>query len=175
MKTLLSLIVLALFGASLTGWAADADTQRAGRRMHAGKHFLASLNLTDAQKKDMARLKLEHGKQAIELRAKAETAKLELRHLLMADAPDHAAIAKKMAEAAKADGELRMNKIDGWFAVNKMLTPEQQKVWIQALRAGTLKAAKGSRDAMRGGMGRPGRNRGMDAPGEPAAPLPGKQ
>ncbi len=181
MKKLLSFIVLALFGASLTGWAADTDTQQAGRRMHAKKNFLASLNLTDAQKKDMARLKLENGKQAIELRAKAETSKLELRHLLMADAPDQAAIAKKMSEAAAREAELRMNKVDGWFAINKMLTPDQQKVWKQALRAGTLRAAKGNRDGMQDGAGRPGRmgmrqeHRRMAPPGQPAAPLPGNQ
>jgi len=178
MKKLLSFIVLALFGASLTGWAADADAQPAGRRMHAKKNFLASLNLTDAQKKDMARLKLENGKQAIELRAKAETSKLELRHLLMADSPDQASIGKKMAEAAKWEAELRMNKVDGWFAINKMLTPDQQKVGKQALRAGTLKAAKGNREATQdrqGRMGRPGQNRRMAAPGQPAPPLPGKE
>ncbi len=160
MKKFIVIVILAVCSLSIAAWAADKDMQKMPRGKQMKKEFIASLNLTDAQKKDLASLKLENEKRGIELRAKAETAKLDLRHLLMADAPDRAGIEKKMAELIKYETDLRMNKIDGWFAANKMLTPDQQKIWIKALRAGTMQA-----------MG--GRNKGMHRPmGEQEPPHP---
>lgn len=141
MKKILPAIVLALFCIGTAGWAAESDQRPPKEKMT--KQFLASLNLTDAQKKDMANVKVETEKRAIELRAKAETSRLELRQLLMADVPDQGAIEKKMSELVKRETDIRMNKIDGWFAANKMLTPDQQKIWVKALRTGTMRAMKG--------------------------------
>jgi Spy/CpxP family protein refolding chaperone len=166
MKKLIVVVILAVFGVSAAVWAADNDAKQMPRHMPGKKDFLASLHLTDAQKKDLSRLKLETEKKGIDLRAKAATAKLELRHLLMADAPDQKAIEKKLAEVAKAESELRMNRIDGWFAANKLMTPEQQKVWIKALRTGSMRAMEGHRRGM-AGMNRP-----ADRPARPAAPRP---
>jgi Spy/CpxP family protein refolding chaperone len=153
MKKILVIIILVLCGLSTAAWAAEKNMKHMPEGMRAKKEFLASLNLTDAQKKDLAALKLENEKRGIALRAKAETAKLELHELLMADAPDHTAIEKMMAELIKTETDIRMNKIDGWFAANKMLTADQQKIWIKALRVGTMQAMGGKNKGMHRPMG----------------------
>lgn len=62
-----------------------------------------------------------------------ETARVELRQLLKADAPDKSAIEKKMSDIADLTVQLHMIKINSWFAVNKLLTPDQQKTWKKVL------------------------------------------
>ncbi|MGA7159507.1 MAG: Spy/CpxP family protein refolding chaperone [Bacteroidota bacterium] len=103
---------------------------------HMGKtNFLAKLKLTDEQKKQMKDLKYETDKKAIELRSKLALSKLELGRLLSSDAPDKDAIEKQINEVAANETALHVNKLDGWFEANKILTPEQQKEWREVLRA----------------------------------------
>jgi Spy/CpxP family protein refolding chaperone len=168
MKKILVAAALILFGFSTVVLAADNDTKQMPRRMQGMKAYMASLNLTDAQKKELSQLKVDTEKRGIELRAKAATAKLDLKQLLMSESPDQTAIQKKMSEVAKEESDVRMNRIDGWFAANKMLTPDQQKVWLKALRFGTERAMR--RHAMN-----MNRNRQMHRPDRTAAPHPEMQ
>jgi Spy/CpxP family protein refolding chaperone len=147
MKNILMLIAIGFFCYGASAFAADTDAKQPQPRMQSRQNFIASLNLTDAQKKDMGKLRTEMEKKAVELRAKAQTARIELRELLMADTPDKSAIGKKMDEVAKREADLRMNRIDGWFETNKLLTPEQQKLWVKALRFGTARAMRQSHGA----------------------------
>ena len=169
MKKFIAAAILAVCAIGGPAWAAETDTQPTHNREHRGKEFIATLHLTDAQKKDLSALKMATEKKAIELRAQAETAKLELRHALMSDTPDQSVIEKKMSELVKCESDLRMNKVDGWFAINKALTPEQQKIWVKALRAGTLRAMAEGRGGMNRSMRHPGR------PGRHMAPRPEMQ
>jgi len=66
-------------------------------------------------------------------RAKKQTADIELRQLLKADNPDRSAIERKLKEIADVDVQMRLKRLDGWYAVNKVLTPDQQKHWKKAL------------------------------------------
>ncbi len=103
--------------------------------------FLAKLKLTDAQKEQMKNLKFESTKKEIDLRSKLAHSKLELGHLLASDAPDKAAIEKQLNEVSANETALKMNKLNGWFEANTFLTPEQQKIWRQFLRAEVMKVA----------------------------------
>jgi len=105
-------------------------------------HLLAKLKLTDEQKKQMKELKFETEKKAIALRSTLALSKLELGRLLTADAPDKDAIEKKINEIAANETALHMNKLDGWFEANKLLTPEQQIVWRKVLRTEAMKHMK---------------------------------
>lgn len=89
----------------------------------------AKLNLTDAQKKDIEKLNTDFAKQRVEHQAKIKTATIDLRQLMRADAPDRAAIEKKINEISDLQAQNRIKGVDHWFAVNKLLTPDQQKVW----------------------------------------------
>jgi Spy/CpxP family protein refolding chaperone len=101
-----------------------------------GKHiqkFMEKLNLTDEQKKDVDKIHVDAEKQTITQKAKEETARLELRQLLKADAPDKSAIEKKINDIADLRVQMHMIKINSWFAINKLLTPDQQKTWKKVL------------------------------------------
>lgn len=92
------------------------------------------LNLTDAQQEQFQKISFETQKKQIELRAKAETAKLELRRLMNAASLDKSAIEKKYAEIASVQTALKMNRLNEWTDKNKALTPEQQLQWKKELR-----------------------------------------
>ncbi len=97
------------------------------------KRFMEKLNLTDEQKKDVEKIHFDAEKQTIAQKAKVETAGIELRQLLKADAPDKSAIEKKINDIADLRVQMHMIKINSWFAINKLLTPDQQKVWKKVL------------------------------------------
>lgn len=94
---------------------------------------IGKLNLTDTQKKDVDKIVFDAAKQTIAQRAKVATARLELRQLFKADSPDKNAIEKKMNEIADLSTQIRIDHVDGWFAINKLLTPDQQKIWKHTL------------------------------------------
>ena len=90
---------------------------------------IAQLKLNDQQKKQVEQIRFEMQKQMVGVRAKMQTARLEMRQLLNADSPDKAAIEKKMSEVAQIGVQIHSLRLNNWFEVNKILTPEQQKVW----------------------------------------------
>ena len=98
-----------------------------------GKSGLKELNLSDTQKEQFQKISFDTQKKQIELKAKLETAKLELRRLMTADAIDKSAIEKKMNEVATSHVALRMNHLNSWMEKNKVLNPEQQKLWKKHL------------------------------------------
>ena len=97
--------------------------------------ILGKLKLTDVQKKDVDKIVFDEAKQVIAQRAKVETARLELRQLFNEDNPDKNTIEKKIDEVANLSAQIHINLVDGWFAINKLLTPDQQKIWKHALAA----------------------------------------
>jgi Spy/CpxP family protein refolding chaperone len=75
-------------------------------------------------------------KQTIAQKAKLATARVELQQILKSDAPDKSVIEKKINEIADLGAQKHMIKINSWFAINKLLTPEQQKTWKKVLEKG---------------------------------------
>lgn len=102
--------------------------------------IFAKLKLTDEQKEQMKNIRFESQKKEIELRSKLALSRLELGRLVMSEAPDKAAIEKRINEVTANEASLKINKLNGWFEANKNLTPEQQKVWREFLRAEVMKA-----------------------------------
>jgi len=129
MKRLVVVIatVLMVFGNQLYSQPDDA------KQLH---KFMGKLNLTDEQKKDVEKIHFDAEKQTIAQKAKEETARVELRQLLKADAPDKSAIEKKITNIADLEVQMHMIKINSWFAINKLLTPDQQKAWKNVLEYG---------------------------------------
>jgi len=127
-----------------------------------GQHmmkFMDDLNLSEAQQKDFQKLRDESSKQMIANRAKKATLGVELRELFRADSPNKGAIDKKLGEISQIESQMRQQRTDHWFAVNKILTPDQQKAWKKCLAEGPMmKQRRGMmmnremRGGMRGGM-----------------------
>jgi Spy/CpxP family protein refolding chaperone len=100
------------------------------------KKIMKELKLTDVQKKDVEKIQLDMKKQMIDQESKIKTTRLELQQLFKADTPDKSAIESKLKEIAKLEVETKMIRVDSWFSVNSLLTPEQQKTWKNALEFG---------------------------------------
>jgi Spy/CpxP family protein refolding chaperone len=94
---------------------------------------MGKLNLTDAQKKDVEKIHFDAEKQTVAQNAKLATGRIELQQLLASENPEKSAIEKKINEMADVGAQLRIIKLNSWFAVNKLLTPDQQKIWKKVL------------------------------------------
>ncbi len=97
------------------------------------KKMMKELKLTDQQQEQFEKVTFDTQKKMIELKAKIATSKLELRRLMDAESIDKSAIEKKMNEIATNEVAIRMNHINSWFEKNKLLTPDQQKIWKKVL------------------------------------------
>lgn len=97
------------------------------------------LKLTDEQEKEFANLRLDLQKKQIAARAKVQTAQIELKELFHSDNLDRASIDKKMKEITDLKLKVQQNHLDHWFAVNKILKPEQQKMWKKHIGKGKAK------------------------------------
>ncbi|MBI2428674.1 MAG: periplasmic heavy metal sensor [Ignavibacteriales bacterium] len=126
MKTML--VALLLFTASFA-FANPNNPPDRPQRMQ----LMEDLKLTDAQKDQFEKISYETEKKQIELRSKLESAQLDVRRLMDADNPDKTAIEKKFNDIASAQTAMKMNHFNGWFEKNKVLTPEQQKIWKKAM------------------------------------------
>ena len=117
--------------------------------------LMEELKLTDGQKKEVEKLHFDMQKQMIAQRSKIATSRLELQHMLRADNPDKAVLEKKINEVSQLATQVHMMRLSQWFAVNKLLNADQQKVWKKALnmRAGMAERMRMNR-GMRGTMGR---------------------
>lgn len=105
-------------------------------RPHAGPphtRVLEKLNLSDAQKKDIEKLNTDFAKQLVDQQAKVKIAAIELHSLMKADSPDKGAIEKKINQISDLQAQNRMLGVDHWFSVNKLLNPDQQKIWKSVL------------------------------------------
>jgi Spy/CpxP family protein refolding chaperone len=143
---ILTAVMLMAFGTNLIARPEEANPYQ---------KYMGKLNLTEAQKKDVDKIRFDAEKQAIAQRAKVATARVELRQLLKADDPDRSAIEKKMNEIADLGVKQHMIRVDAWFSINKLLTPDQQKTWKQVLsNAPTMRRNMMRRNFMndRGGM-----------------------
>lgn len=142
MKTriLITVLTLLVFGFTWV-FAQDEDPassfqeRMGGPGMMGGPGFqmMERLKLTDEQKKEIGKMRFDMAKQAIEREAKVKTAHVEIAHLLHADNPDKAAVEKKINEVSQLQAQGKIARLNHWFAVNKILTPDQQKTWKEML------------------------------------------
>ena len=104
-----------------------------GAMMGRFQGIIGELKLTDDQKKDLDRIKFDAMKQMIAQVSKIATMRVELQEQMQADKPDRAALEKKIDELTSQAGSIGKMMVGQWFAVNKILTPEQQKIWKRVL------------------------------------------
>lgn len=89
------------------------------------------LNLTESQQAEMQKLHLALQRKQTALRAKVQAFRLDIKEQYLADKPDRKAIERSLKGISDVQHEMKLNMVDHWFAVNNILTPEQQKVWKQ--------------------------------------------
>ena len=147
-KKAVTLMVFLLFGTMLS--VAQDRRPMGGPGGHAPMAMMGimeDLKLTDDQKKEVQKLHLDLAKQQVAQGAKVATARIELQEVLRADNPDKGAIEKKMNEIAQLGVQSHMQRLNQWFAVNKILNADQQKIWKHV-----LETAGANREGARGMM-----------------------
>ncbi len=85
----------------------------------------AELELTEAQRKQVTDAVYAANTAKVDLDARAEKARLELRHLLGADTVDEKAVLKAVDTLSAAEAELRRNRVQLVLSIRKALTAEQ--------------------------------------------------
>jgi Spy/CpxP family protein refolding chaperone len=183
----ISLIVT--LGCMLAGGVAFGQPAAMKGQMQMGRHpmLFSELKLSDQQKTDMKKVWFDLRQKQIDVRAKIDHARLDYEKLASADNPDQNALSAKIQDIANLRVQLQKNKLDAWFSANKLLTPEQQKIWKKVLQHPMMFERAGRMNMMRerGGMmnhmemmGRPGmmqrnfRGNGMGPMTRPPNPAP---
>ncbi len=111
--------------------------------------MVEKLKLSDAQRKAMDGILLEHREKLVDLRGNVEKAELELEPLMSDEQPNEARILAQIDKVAQARAELEKANARFLLAIRGKLTPEQ---WKQ------LQAERGNRHEERRGWEPGGRN-----------------
>jgi len=121
-----SKVIAALFITAFLSAQVMAQNGPQGRSMGP---MVEHLKLSDEQQKQFDALASDFRKEMVDQHAGVSKARLELVDLLKADNPDRAKIADQMGKVSALESAAKLKALDHWFAVNKILTPDQQKQW----------------------------------------------
>jgi Spy/CpxP family protein refolding chaperone len=112
---------------TVTAPAAADDTMAAANALGSGRFeaIAQQLQLTPAQRTSVSDAVFAANAAKIDIEARADKARLEVRHLLAAATLDEKAVLKATDTLSTAEAELRRNRIQLVIAVRKALTPAQ--------------------------------------------------
>ncbi len=150
MKTKLFVMLLGILLVAGSAFAQPANAPKQHMPMRHHPTLLTKLHLTDQQKTQAEKIKFDLMKKQIDLRAQIARDGVDYKELSIAENPDENALGAKIQEIAKLKGDLHQNLLDAWFTVNKILTPEQQKIWKNVLEH-PMMLARAERMQMMGG------------------------
>lgn len=90
------------------------------------------LNLTTEQQKQFGDIMYKQKQQSIDIRADIEKNRLEMQKMIKDNNIDEGKILSLTNDNSKLQAEMRSNKVKSWFAVYKILTPEQKGIWAKS-------------------------------------------
>jgi len=111
------------------------------------------LNLTADQEAKVQKLRTEMERTMVQHRSRMQLARIDLRELMDADTPDRSAIEKKVKEISDLQVKQRMAMFDHHAEVEKLLTPEQKKIWKEHRGEGRMEVRQRMMRRMGDGMG----------------------
>lgn len=118
------------------------------------------LKLSDEQQKQFEGLTSALVKKQIALRSSVMSKRVDLHDLVREDSPSKEKIEALQNEIGKLQSEIKINRTEFWFDVNRILKPEQQKEWKRML---LMRAEhRGMQDMKHGSFGK---NRRFDKQG----------
>jgi len=112
------------------------------------RQMLQKLNLNDKQKAEAAKLHTDLEKSLVGVQSKIKLARIDLRTLVTAEAPDRSAVEAKLKEISDLQYQQKKLVAEHAFDFYALLTPEQQKTF----RGGLMHMLEGG--GMRRGGGR---------------------
>jgi Spy/CpxP family protein refolding chaperone len=123
--------------------------------MQPGEMMKQKMGLTDEQSKKFDEIMFAQREKAIERRAEVQKLKLKMQKIAASENVDVNELKKLQNKIAEIHKNQMNARLDAWEKVNKILTPEQQKIWAQKLRmmsSGKFPMKKRGRRGFRGGM-----------------------
>lgn len=162
-RTVALAVLTTFFAASLATAQPGATSPTPMRKHEPGRmrqQLFERLDLSDQQKVQMRKLRVENQKDMTELHAKIQIARLDLKELFAADKLDRGAIEKKISAISDLQHAAKIKMLDHLFAANALLSPEQQKIWKEHM--GMMGAGprgpmrRGGRGGIMFGEGMPG-------------------
>ncbi len=132
MTTLLLSVLL-----TLSAPAAADDTLSAANDLASGRFeaIATELELSADQRKTLSDTVYRANAAKIDLDARVEKARLEVRHLLAAEPLDEKAVLKATDALSAAEAELRRNRVQLVVSVRKALSPEQWRELVSIRQA----------------------------------------
>ena len=131
-------ILVYIFAGCLGVYALDtpSDVSGKGHGHHRGGFFkvLTQLNLTDAQKQDIATILKQHREQSQELRAHMFEARKGLMEAITANEPNEEAVRAAARQVADNMEQMAVLRATVYGEIRKQLTPEQQET-LQKIKA----------------------------------------
>ncbi len=151
---LMGLAVLAL-AASTLAFAQQGTGQRVmvEKKVRGPEKMEQMLNLTDEQEAKIEKLRGEMQRTMVQNRSKIQIARIDLRELMDADTPDRGAIEKKFKEISDIQIKQRMAMFDHHADIEKLLTPDQKKIWKEHRGEGRMEGRQRVMRRMGGGAG----------------------
>ncbi len=98
-----------------------------------GKHIKADLKLTPEQEKKFDDLKYQHQQGVIDIQAKIQKSRLELKKMIDDGKIDEKKIFQLTDDNSKLMGDIKYSATKYWLDVYKMLNDEQKAVWTKHL------------------------------------------
>ena len=117
--------------------------------VHGPEAVMNQLKLTESQDLQMKKLQIALMKKQAQLRSRVVTLRLESKELFLSDKIDRKALESNVKAISELQGQMKLNFVDHWFAVNAILTPEQQKIWKQHATEMGQRMGEGVRERVR--------------------------
>ena len=125
------------------------------------ERIVKKLDLKEDQIAKFKQLHSDLQKDQIDARAQIQKFRIGLRDQIESENPSKESINTTVTAISKLQTDMKLRMISFWFDVNKMLTPDQQKIWKREPRNFLREGGNGMMRGMRGRFGM------RDMPGSP--------
>lgn len=106
-----------------------AQPQMKGREMSGHFKLFKELNLTDQQKDDLAKLRSEHQKQAIDIKSQIEKLRVDIKDQLREKNLNEDKILSLTKQVSDLQAQLKESTVKMWLNSYKLLDEKQQEIW----------------------------------------------
>jgi len=147
--SLFTLFLAAVFGVSLLGQGFAQDMTKIEKRvkvMRGGGECIP--DLTNTQKEQIKKIRLELQKALLPLRSQLEVKSAELKSLLVADNPDAAKINAKLDEIGALRTQIQKKRLTQELEIRKLLTSEQRVVFDERVLQGFDSMERGMKQGL---------------------------
>ncbi|MCX6148974.1 MAG: periplasmic heavy metal sensor [Ignavibacteriales bacterium] len=125
------ILILAVTIVTFLSTNITAQQHKRGKDLPGAKHLLKELNLTDQQKDDFDKLRSEHQKKAIDLKAEIQKLHVEMKDQLREKNINEEQILSLSKKVSELQAQLKESAIKMWLQSYKLLDDKQKEMWKQ--------------------------------------------